>query len=315
MPAKEQCQQPGYLATHVRHVDHDEKHAEQHGQDVMKLYVTSDIHLEFGDCLITNEHDVDVLILGGDILVAADIGSPDASNFKQEARGKRIRDFLHQVSSQFPHTVMIMGNHEHYHGDFSKSYQRISELLTREELDNIYLLEKQTKIIDDYMFIGGTLWTSFYDADPLVMQQAQHGMSDFRIVKYSAKGHAGGIWKFIPQDAFEDHVRMLAYVQDVIDQRRAAGDRSDRVIVVGHHAPSRHSVHEKYRDDYFMNGSYFTDLEQFILDRSEICLWTHGHTHEDFDYAIGTTRVICNPRGYIGHEARADTWKPRLVEL
>ena len=27
-------------------------------------------------------------------------------------------------------------------------------------------------------------------------------------------------------------------------------------------------------------------------------LWIHGHTHESFDYEIGKTRVICNPRGY-----------------
>jgi hypothetical protein len=30
---------------------------------------------------------------------------------------------------------------------------------------------------------------------------------------------------------------------------------------------------------------------------------------------IGTTRVVCNPRGYIGYEQRADTWQPKLIEL
>jgi hypothetical protein len=56
-------------------------------------------------------------------------------------------------------------------------------------------------------------------------------------------------------------------------------------------------------------------MDQFIMDRPEIALWTHGHTHEDFDYMIGTTRVVCNPRGYIGHESRADTWQPKLITL
>jgi hypothetical protein len=56
-------------------------------------------------------------------------------------------------------------------------------------------------------------------------------------------------------------------------------------------------------------------MDGFILDHPEICLWTHGHTHEDFDYHIGSTRVVCNPRGYVGYEARADTWQPKLVEL
>ena len=35
----------------------------------MKLYVTSDIHLEYGDCVIENKDNADVLILGGDIML------------------------------------------------------------------------------------------------------------------------------------------------------------------------------------------------------------------------------------------------------
>jgi Icc-related predicted phosphoesterase len=31
-------------------------------------------------------------------------------------------------------------------------------------------------------------------------------------------------------------------------------------------------------------------------------LWIHGHTHESFDYEIGKTRVVCNPRGYASIE-------------
>jgi hypothetical protein len=35
-----------------------------------------------------------------------------------------------------------------------------------------------------------------------------------------------------------------------------------------------------------------------MLDRPQIKLWTHGHTHHPFDYVIGECRVVCNPRGY-----------------
>ena len=64
-----------------------------------------------------------------------------------------------------------------------------------------------------------------------------------------------------------------------------------------------------------MNGGYHSNLEEFIMDRPNIKLWTHGHTHEDFDYMVGDTRVVCNPRGYIGYEARADKWKLKVVEI
>jgi hypothetical protein len=52
-----------------------------------------------------------------------------------------------------------------------------------------------------------------------------------------------------------------------------------------------------------------------MLDRPGIKLWTHGHTHEDFDYMIGDCRVVCNPRGYINYEPRADSFKLKIVEV
>ena len=40
-----------------------------------------------------------------------------------------------------------------------------------------------------------------------------------------------------------------------------------------------------------------------------------SHTHEDFDYLIGSTRIICNPRGYINYEDRADHFELKVVEV
>jgi hypothetical protein len=61
-----------------------------------------------------------------------------------------------------------------------------------------------------------------------------------------------------------------------------------------------------------MNGGYASDLYDFIADRPQIKLWTHGHTHTPFDYMIDQTRIVCNPRGYEGHEALSG-WNPALV--
>ena len=281
----------------------------------MKLSICSDIHLEFGDCDIHNTENADVLILSGDICVARDIGRPDPNNIMEGARSNRIRDFFQRCSERFPHTVMVMGNHEHYHGDFSKSRDIIGDMLASAQCHNVYLLEKQTRIIDGYTFIGGTLWTDMNRGDPLTVHAASSMMNDFRGVKNSAKGHAGGNWKFLPEDTVHDHREMKQYIRTVIENRHAQGIQDRNVIVVGHHAPSWASVHPKYQHDKIMNGCYYSDLSEFILDRPEIVLWTHGHTHEDFDYMIGTTRVICNPRGYVGYEARADQWKPKVIEL
>jgi hypothetical protein len=42
-------------------------------------------------------------------------------------------------------------------------------------------------------------------------------------------------------------------------------------------------------------------------------MWTHGHTHDTFDYMIGSTKVVCNPRGYIKYEQRADEFDPNII--
>jgi Icc-related predicted phosphoesterase len=274
----------------------------------MKLCIASDVHLEFGDCMIKNEDNADVLILAGDICVAKDANSSDYM-------GERVRNFFQRASFQFPHVIYVMGNHEHYSGDFSKSEAFLKKMLADLQLNNVNLLEKQTLDIDGYTFIGGTFWTDFNQSDNDTLRHAGWAMNDFRGVKHTNKGKTGGIWKFIPEDALDDHYKMKSYVRNVIENRREQGLLDKKVVVVGHHCPTPMSIHEKYQHDKLMNGCFASDLTEFIQDRPEILLWVHGHTHEDFDYMVGTTRVVCNPRGYVGYEHRADIWTPKLVTL
>ena len=107
----------------------------------MKIAICSDIHLEFGDINLQNTENADVLILGGDICVAADIGKPDPHNFLEGAKSNRITDFFKRCSFQFPHVIYIMGNHEHYHGDFATSGNNLKSMLESNMLSNVYLLD------------------------------------------------------------------------------------------------------------------------------------------------------------------------------
>jgi hypothetical protein len=103
---------------------------------------------------------------------------------------------------------------------------------------------------------------------------------------------------------------MVEFIKTTVEANPAG-----HYVVVGHHAPSRLSTHPKYQDQAIMNGGYSSELDGFILDHPQLKLWTHGHTHEDFDYCIGSTRILCNPRGYINYEERADTWQLVTVEV
>jgi hypothetical protein len=95
--------------------------------------------------------------------------------------------------------------------------------------------------------------------------------------------------------------------------KNTIGARQDRkYIVVGHHAPTLQSTHPKFADETIGNGAYRSDLSEFILDHPQIKLWTHGHTHDAFDYMCGETRIVCNPRGYEGYEPDSG-WNRNIV--
>ena len=50
-----------------------------------------------------------------------------------------------------------------------------------------------------------------------------------------------------------------------------------------------------------VSAAFASNMEDFILEHQPR-LWVHGHTHESFDYRIGKTRVVFNPRGYASIE-------------
>jgi DNA repair exonuclease SbcCD nuclease subunit len=257
----------------------------------MKIALASDIHLEFGDIVLDNDQAADVLILSGDICVVRELVSKDIT---------MVRDFFVNCSQRFGKVIYVMGNHEHYRGDFAKSHEQAQQVFNDLGLSNIHLLEKSAVTIDDVTFVGGTLWTDCNSQDSMTMWHAGRGMSDYRVIQNTRSGKSGGAWRLIPEHTVADHYRMKDYVRAVVD-----GRPDQKFVVVGHHAPSFKSVDEIYQHDTLMNGNFFTNLEQFIQDRPQIKVWTHGHMHNPSDYSIGETRVVCNPRGYIGHEDRA----------
>lgn len=279
----------------------------------MKIAVCSDLHLEFGDLYLNNDEGADVLILSGDIFVASDLKSwihdesaqLIAATSSQKARADRIMTFIRGCLENFKHVVFVMGNHEHYHGDFAETHKIIEG--TFGPFSNFHFLNNEWRIINGVLFFGGTLWTNMNNEDPQTMHQIRMMMNDFNIIKNTSEE---GKKVFMPQDAVEDHYSFRRNLDEAL-----AMHSNLPTVVVGHHAPSKASTHPRYKNETIMNGAYSTDLDNFILDRRQIKLWTHGHTHEDFDYMIGTTRVICNPRGYDGYEERADNFQLKYVEI
>ena len=281
----------------------------------MKIKLVSDLHLEFSDINIQNDQNYDVLILGGDIMIAQDLHDHIAADFnpysagafadlsRKQERVRRFRDFFKRCSFQFPHVIYIMGNHEFYNGKFYASIDHMRDECAK--YPNVYMLEQDMKIIDDVVFVGGTLWTDMNRRDPLTMHAIKDMMNDFRIVRNDKREFA----KMSPLDVAIRHDRTLGYIKHVLSE-----NKDKKCVVVGHHCPSKLSTHENYKDQYLMNGGYSSDLSEFIIDHPQIKLWTHGHTHHPFDYVIGETRIVCNPRGYESDGYSEDSgWNPNIV--
>jgi Icc-related predicted phosphoesterase len=281
----------------------------------MKIKLVSDLHLEFSDINIKNDQGCDVLILSGDIMIAEDLHDHPAADFnpysygafaelgRKQQRVSRFRDFLKRCSFQFPHVVYVAGNHEFYNGKFHKGIQYLRDECAKHA--NVYFLENDTKIIDDVVFVGATLWTDMNRGDPLTLHAVRDMMNDFRIIRNDEKGYT----PLKPADVALRHRETLKYFRLMLSEHK-----DKKCVVVGHHAPSRLSTHEQYKNEHLMNGAYSSDLSEFIMDHPQVKLWTHGHTHHPFDYVIGETRVVCNPRGYESDGYCEDSgWNPDIV--
>jgi predicted phosphodiesterase len=280
----------------------------------MKVALASDLHLEFQDIELKNTEGAEVLILSGDIMVADymhDHPSPDPytpggiSDYGHKMlMSIRFRDFLRRCSFEFPHVIYIAGNHEFYHGKWKGSLDDLR--FQCGQLPNVHFLENDIKNIGEHTFIGCTLWTDCNNGDPLTLHALTDMMNDFRIIRNDELGYT----KLRPAHTLSRHVQSKQYIKNIIQ-----GMHDEKFVVVGHHAPSKQSTHPKYQNDYLMNGGYSSDLSEFILDHPQIKLWTHGHTHDPFDYMVSETRVVCNPRGYAGHDPQADVFELKFLDI
>jgi len=278
----------------------------------MRVSVISDLHIDFADLTLPGG---DVLILSGDIFEAKSFKkenyNPEMVLLEHEREDQRpdrfYRFILEECSRKYREVIMVMGNHEHYRFQFHKTYDHIKSQLP----DNVHLLEKESIVLDGVLFLGATLWTDMNKQDALTIYHMQGAMNDYRQITMLNES-TGDYHRLQPERTVKEHLRTLEYFTTALAENRAREGGALPVVVVTHHSPSKLSIKPRYQKDVLMNGAYSSDLSEFILDHPEIRVWTHGHTHDTFDYQVGETRVICNPRGYKYYEQRADEFDPTI---
>jgi hypothetical protein len=200
-----------------------------------------------------------------------------------------------------------MGNHCHYHGRFDQTYESLKRVLPH----NVTLMENEVVEYGGVVFLGATLWTNANNNDHLTLYTLKQSMNDYRTIKVHNKT-ADIYHKLTPETTVATHVKTVNWLTSTLPQY---ADR--KVVVITHHAPSFMSISERYRGpgDFHLNGGYASELSELILDHPQIKVWGHGHVHSTHDYMIGTTRVLANPRGYVGHEQCAEDFTVQSFEV
>jgi len=249
----------------------------------MKITVVSDLHLECCEY----EHELpnlgsgDVLILGGDILCAR--------HFKKNGdHQKNYKRFLDRCVNNFDEILYIAGNHEAYGYNYEGSWNVLKENLS----DRIHLMENDVVKIQDWVFIGCTLWTDFRNENPLEMMEASQCLNDYKTIRIGSNYR-----KMTPDDTLGFHKKSKQFLLDTLPMFE-----NQKVWVLTHHAPSYQSVHPKYRSSGIANGAYVSNLDDLILSHPQIKYWSHGHVHSYFNYTIGGCKILCNPGGYPGED-------------
>jgi len=234
----------------------------------MKISLLSDLHLSVHP-MAPPQTDADVVVLAGDIWRPA------------EAIG---------WATQFTApTLFVAGNHEFYGRDLNGA---VAELRLAAEGSHVHVLQKQSVVLDGVRFLGCTLWSDFRffsseEQRQPGLQQAVELVRDFSRIRLTSESPQ----LFTPahsQLLFDDSVAWLA--------QQFTEAHNGPTVVISHHAPSAQSVHPRFAGSA-LNACFVSDLEARIR-QWQPALWLHGHLHDSFDYRIGATRIVCNPRGY-----------------
>ena len=232
----------------------------------MLIRYGSDYHLEFGP-LAKDPEPADVLILAGDIDVKARMG------------------WINEQGKRFGAVIYVPGNHEYYRGSLDTTFRKMKEAAA----PNVHVLNNSSVEINGQWFHGSTMWTDVNKYDPLIAMQVGQSLNDFHVIRY---GGAAGyerpfnihLWQRLNRAAVE----------------WLANEIKPGSVVITHHAPHKKTDVERYGANNPVNHLYGSDMTR-IIDELKPAVWHHGHLHESFDFMVADTRILANPRGYVGH--------------
>lgn len=200
--------------------------------------------------------------------------------------------WIKKISLSFHSVLIVLGNHDFWNGNLHKEYNFIKNKIKEQNLNNVYLLQNSQIKIENVNFIGGTLWTDFNHGNKFLMENAENIMNDYKYIRNGinfGKLHANHI--------LGEHIKTVNYINENINE-----NINEKNWVITHHSPTYLSI--KDIDRNVDNSLYASNLDYLFLKNIDV--WVHGHIHECKNYLINKTKIIANPRGYVGQNTEYD---------
>lgn len=239
----------------------------------MRLWIFSDLHIEFSrQWALPVQVDFDIIIAAGDI------HSPASSGVR----------WLAELANGKP-VIYVPGNHDWYsvRGEFNVTDESLRAAELAAELGVQWLMDGEV-VIDGVSFLGSTPWTDYdlYGDEESAMRVAERRLNDHRYIfpdtttEPLSAAYARG-W----------HVQSRRWLTE-----KFATPSMTTTVVVTQHLPHPGSIDPKFAGSP-LNPAFCSNLSA-LVEQSGADLWVHGHTHASCDYRVGSTRVVCNPKGY-----------------
>jgi len=173
--------------------------------------------------------------------------------------------------------IFVPGNHEFYGSSIANTINLLMKLSN--SIPNFRCLYNGQLSHNGIKFFGTTLWFKYADD----IEDLCPLINDFYYIEN--------------------------FAQQVYMQNQIALDFLWRVdmanaVVITHMLPSMQCVHPKWTRDE-LNLFFVCEVDEMIKSKSPL-YWFHGHSHKSTDITIGTTRVVCNPMGYVRRDYNLD---------
>ena len=218
------------------------------------------------------------------------------------------------VAQRFQQVLIVLGNHDYWpQGNLSivKGADKCNAMLQDMCLFNVHVLDQSTYAIDDYLFVGATLWTDMDKGNPLTMMSMSQFMAYDGKIKYDVGGKDGNEYRRFTSELWVAlHRKHKKYIANIAEL-----NRDKKLVVITHHLPLAQMGDPMYEGNE-SNGYYYSDLSDLILDNENIVFWCCGHSHCSNDFMFGKTRMYMNPVGYAGeHREQEELVKHEVIEL